>query len=223
MAARQRVQYARTTDFLRGDEAVVETITTRGGIGHCVPERDAAESGHLQQLTRLRMAGVLHALTERASASAHSLLIIFNQTVAAYEGRAIGLGGLPARLRSVGHSVIFSDTSIGNDALDVAAQARQFLFHRLEGEQPTRLATSMVPGVAPALRAAADWRGIDGAEAMAKQIPLLVDEYGVFCADGHWTLIKTATPSLYGTRAATATPSTEHQSLKSAQECVESA
>jgi len=199
LSMRYKVGYTHTGSFQRGDAAVIASLIALGGIGHCVPSTEPTLDLDESARTRTRVGGILKALTESQLRGAAPVLLIFNQVIAAFDGRTVGLGGLPAKLRHAGHDIVFSDTSVKVDAPDVAAHSRQFLLHRMQLAHARRTISSVLPesrswrtGSARSVVRPSD---LTEHEALARQISLLLDHFAIYCVDGSWTLLKSAVPS----------------------------
>lgn len=202
LADRHLVNYAASNESSRGDQAAIANLMALGGIGHCVPGNDIPSGMPKDKYTRMRLGNILRTLGScelKGLGKVPPTLIVFNQIVGAFEGRALGLGSLPAKLRGGGHSFVFSDTAILNDALDVSAHVRQYLFHRM----PYAHALRLVKALRPACRQAQEQVSAffapsegDADEVLAQQIAQLVDEYAVYCANGDWRVLRSAAPSL---------------------------
>jgi len=193
LAAKYSVSYAASGDFADGDQAAIASLMKHGGVGHCLPAHMAPAGVHEGAAARSRIANILRVLSDselNGWGNAPPTLIVFNQVVGAFQGRAMGLGSLPARLRGSGHSIVFSDTAIEADALDVAAHVRQYLFHRMDSAQARH--------VVDALRPVCTQSTGDEREALARQVTDLVDEFAVYCTNGYWILLRSAQPTLYG-------------------------
>ncbi|MBA9846707.1 hypothetical protein DEE93_17310 [Ralstonia pickettii] len=202
LADRYFVNYASSNEFSRGDQAAIANLMALGGIGHCVPEDDLRPEMPKDKYTRTRLGNILRTLGAcelKGLGKVPPTLIVFNQIVGAFEGRAMGLSNLPAKLRIGGHSFVFSDTAVLNDALDVAAHVRQYLFHRMPYAHALRLVKALRPACKQAQAQVSAFfapSGADADEVLAQQISQLVDEYVVYCANGDWTLLRSAAPSL---------------------------
>lgn len=203
LADRYMVNYAASSEFSRGDQAAIANLMALGGIGHCVPAQDLSLGMPKDKYTRSRLEAILRTLGTcelKGLGEVPPTLIVFNQVVGAFEGRAMGLGSLPARLRGGGHSIVFSDATILADALDVSAHVRQYLFHRMHYAHALHLAKALRPAcrqTRPQVSAFFDRSVVlDEDEIFARQVSQLVDEYAVFCENGGWTLLRSATPSL---------------------------
>lgn len=205
LADKHLVNYAASSDFSRGDQAAIASLMALGGVGHCVPAHVPPADTSEDEYARSRIGNILRSLSDselNGWGNTPPTLIVFNQVVGAYEGRAMGLGSLPARLRGGGHSMVFSDTAIMSDALDVAAHVRQYLFHRMHYAHARHLVESLRPAYRQKVRSSISaffaQPAEDDSEILARQVSQLVDDYAVYCANGDWTLLKAAAPTLYG-------------------------
>jgi len=202
LADRYLVNYAASSEFSRGDQAAIANLMALGGIGHCVPAHEAPLGMPKDQFTRSRLGSILRTLGDcelKGLGEVPPTLIVFNQVVGAFEGRALGLGSLPARLRAGGHSFVFSDTAILADALDVSAHVRQYLFHRMHYVHALHLVKTLRPACRQARSEVSAFfaRQVgDEDEILARQVSQLMDQYAVYCANGDWTLLRSAAPTL---------------------------
>ena len=202
LADRYSVNYGASCDFSRGDQAAIANLMALGGIGHCVPTYEPTLGLARDKNTRSRIGSILRTLGEcelKGLGEVPPTLIVFNQVVGAFEGRAIGPGSLPARLRGGGHSIVFSDTAILTDALDVSAHVRQYLFHRMHYAHALHLVRALRPASRQSrshVSAFFAQQAVDEDEILARQVSQLVDEYAVYCENGDWSLLRSATPAL---------------------------
>lgn len=202
LADKHVVNYGASSQFTRGDQAAIANLMALGGIGHCVPAQDPPSDMSKDKYTRSRIGSILRTLADcelKGLGDVPPTLIVFNQVVGAFEGRAMGLGSLPARLRGGGHSIVFSDTAIMSDALDVAAHVRQYLFHRMHYAHARHLVETLRPAYRQAQSQVSAFFARpagDENEILARQVSQLMDGYAVYCTNGDWTLLKSAAPTL---------------------------
>lgn len=193
LAMRYDLPYA-DTGVDRGDADVVRAFLARGGIGHCVPPKRRPGAGEI----RTRVASVLAALAALAGRQTPGpSLLIFNEVAAAFDGRAAGLGALPAQLRSGGHGFVFSDVAVRAEALDVQAHVQQYLLHRTDDAKTRELALSVIAQWPPLPRSRFGWPGhrvARGNAPLLEDLPLLDSGYGIYHAKGCSVLVKAARP-----------------------------
>ncbi|WP_432262823.1 hypothetical protein [Cupriavidus sp. TMH.W2] len=183
-----------TTDDSTDDPAVVAQLFARGGVGHCVPNRSHGEL----PVWRARTARMLRAIAARdLGASLGPILFVFNEIAGRYAGEALGLAGLPQRLRAAGHNLVFSDPEIAQEATDVAAYARQFLFHRVETAASCHYAQHVIGPwpAAPSFMGFA-W-GSPSYRSLEEDLRLLEWGHGIWYADGKSRLIRAEHPTSF--------------------------
>lgn len=190
-ASRHGVPFC-TTDDRTDDAQVVAQLFARGGVGHCVPTR----SHHDLPVWRVRTQRMLRTIATRdLAASLGPILIVFNEIAGRYAGEALGLAGLPQRLRAAGHNLVFSDPEIAQEATDVAAYARQFLFHRVETAASCQYAQHVIGAwpAGPSFMGFA-W-GSPAYRSLAEDLHLLEWGQGIWYADGESRLIRAECPT----------------------------
>ncbi|WP_454727719.1 MULTISPECIES: hypothetical protein [Cupriavidus] len=190
-AARLGQNYV-TTGLANDDAQVVRQLLTRGGVGHCVPgsahEDPRQWRARIHQLLREighgNLAGCLG-----------PVLFVFNEIAMRYPGEPLGLGGLAGRLRAAGHSMVFSDRELAQDATDVAAHARQFLFHRVETPGSLAYAAHVIgPWPAVPRFLGLSW-GTPAYRRLDEDLSLLDAGRAIWHADGESRLIRATRPA----------------------------